>query len=547
MELPFLTRRGLIGTAGAAAAAAGAMLALHGSGNARRAAADPHMLVRGNSPEPDTLDPHLSSAAYENLVIGDMFLGLMTENAAGDPVPGAALGHEVSADGLVYRFHLRAHNWSDGVPVTAEDFAFSLRRAVDPKTAASFATFLYPIRNAQAINAGKLPPDRLGVRAIDERTLEIACDIEVPYIDELMMNSVTFPVPQHIVMRYGAGWTRPGRCVSNGPYMLTEWVPNDRIVLARNPHFYDAHKIAIERIRIDTGQDYSSALKRFRTGEIDIDSRVPATELPWIVANLGSALHQSPFLTTWYALFNTGRKPFDDLRVREALSLAIEREVIAERVMRVGPLPAYAFVPPKMPSYPGTAQIRFRNLPQEARLAKARALLGQAGFGADKPLAFDLHVKSDDDERRVAVALQAMWRDVGVSASIMALDAKDHYNALANQDFSVAWAAWYADFRDAKDFLMPFQSSADAGLNEGMYRNLAYDRLMDEADHTADPRARGNVLARAEQILLDDVALAPVCFDMSRSLVSPAVRGWVGNVLDIHRTRWLSLDRRAVA
>ena len=541
-----LSRRALIGV-GAAVAASGAALALRGSGGGRLPVLyDSRTFNRGNGGEPDTLDPQLASTLNEDNIIGDMFLGLLTEDAHGNPVPGAALGFTRSADGLAYTFALRDHVWSDGVPVTAHDFVYSYRRMLDPKTAAQYAALLYPIKNAEAVNGGKLAPDRLGVRARDDHTLEIEFTIEVPYANQLFMYFPTFAVPRHVVMRHGEDWLLPENVVTNGAYILREWVPNDHITLVKNPRFYDAKNVAIERITFYPTADYSAALKRFRAGEIDIQDGVPSQEIDWLKYNMPGVLRASPFMATRYIVFNSAVKPFDDLRVRTALSLAINREIITSRVMRGGERPAYAFVPPHMPGYSGKAQIRFRDMPMAARVEKARALLRAAGFGPGNRLSFDFNVYDTSDARLIAVALQAMWESVGADANILPSDMKNHYNLLLRRAFSVGWAGYIADYSDAKDFLFQCESSIH-DLNYGNYTNPRYDALLAQSDRERDPAARSRLLEAAEQMLLDDAAIAPVFNDVSRNLVSPAVLGWYGNDINTNRTRYLRLDRTRVA
>jgi oligopeptide transport system substrate-binding protein len=538
-----LSRRAVIGTGGAVAAIGAAYSALRLSEQHRIVSRyGPHTFNRGNGAEPDTLDPHHASTINEDNIIGDMFLGLTTEDAHGNPVPGAATGYTVSDDGLVYTFTLRDHVWSDGVPVTAHDFVFSFRRMLDPKTAAQYAVLLFPIRNAEAVNGGKLPVEDIGVRARGDHTLEVEFSVEAPYAKQFFMYFPTFAVPRHVVERHGERWLRPQNIVTNGAYVLKEWVPNDHILLVKNPRFYDQANVAIERVYYYPTADYSAALKRFRVGDIDIQNGVPSEEIDWIKRNMPSVLSANPFMSTRYTVFNMRTAPFNDLRVREALSLAIDREVIAKRVMRAGERPAYAFIPPNMPGYPGKAEIRFRTMPMPARLEKAKSLLREAGYGPRNPLTFDYNVYDTSDARLVSQALQAMWQAIGAQVGIVASDKKDHYNLLLRRAYSVAWAGYVADYCDAKDFLFQWQS-ASMEMNYAGYGNRKFDTLLARSDVERNPARRAQLLESAEQILLDDVVVAPLFNDVSRNLVSPAVVGWYGNDIDINRTRYLKLDR----
>ena len=537
-----LSRRTLVGAGGAAALAGGTALALRGSGFGPRPGVDNFTLRRGNNAEPDTLDPHLGSTTYEFCIVGEMFLGLMTENPAAEQIPGAAESWRVSDDGLTWTFHIREHRWSDGTPVTADDFVYSFRRVLDPETASQYGSVLYPIANAEAVNGHHVPLEALGVSALDSRTLEIRFGVEVPYAPQLLAQTCTYPVPSHVIAKHGEGWTRPGIAVGNGPYILKEWIPNDHVVLEKNPHFYDARNVKITRVIVYATPDYAAALTRFRAGELDINVDVPSQDIAWVRRNLPGTMRVAPYTLIDYLVFNMHAKPVDNIRVRTALSLAIDREMIATRIMGAGETPAWSFVPPHIPDYPYTAQLRFRNLSMQERRARAIALLAEAGYGLSNPLELDFNISSGTSARTVSVALQSMWKDIGANVRIVPRDEKDHYNLLIKKEFSVAWSAYVADYADARDFLMLGQSNAFP-LNDGGYSNPAFDSLLARADRTSDPRVRGVVLAEAEQIMLDDVAVAPVFFGVTRTLVAPAVRGWVDNAVNIHRARWLSLDR----
>ncbi len=542
-----VNRRILIG-AGAAAALAGTAFALRAGSNGARqmpASSDPFTIHRGNGAEPSTLDPHQASGGWENNVIGDMFMGLMTEDPDARAIPGAALDYTMSPDGLVYTFKLRPHKWSDGVPVSAHDFEFSFRRILDPQMAAQYAAILYPIKNAEAVNSGKMAVDQVGVHALDDETLQMEFHFQVPYIRELLTHYTTFAVPRHVVEKYGRDWVKAGNMVSNGPYVLKEWVPNDHVLLVRNPYFYDRENVALKNVYFYPTQDAAAALKRFRAGEFEVvfDS-VPPQSIAWLKRNMPRELKLTPYIETSYVQFNMTRKPIADLRVRRALAMAIDREIVTEKIMRANEKPAYALIPPGIPGYPGTAHFRFKSLSMAERIAKAKWLLDQAGYGPHNPLTFDFNIMNTTETKIVAVALQEMWKQAGVQARLIPSESQVHYDVLRKHDFSVGWAGWIADYRDPKDFLFLFQTST-TDLNYGLYSNPKFDSMMDASDYEHDPARRADLLGQAEQIMLDDVAIAPVNFGVSRDLVSQQVKGWVSNNVNINRTRYLSLDRSA--
>ncbi len=505
--------------------------------------ADGKTLNRGNGAEPDTLDPHKAQGQWEYNIIGDMFVGLMTEDASANAVPGAAESYGVSDDGLVYTFKLRDHDWSDGVAVTAHDFVYSFRRIADPKFAAQYVSILYPIRNMEAVNTGKLPVEALGVRAIDDRTLEIAFHFQVPYIAQLLTHFTSFAVPRHVVEKHGNAWMRPENIVVNGPYILKQWTPNEHIQLVKNPRFWDARKVRIETVNYYPTQDSEAALKRMRAGEFDlVTDSLPPQKIDWLRENMKNELRLWPFILSQYVQFNLRRKPFDDIRVREALSLAIDREVMCSKVERAGEQPSYSLIPPGMPGYPGAARMRFRALPMAARLEKAKALLAEAGYGPRNPLRFDYSMIMTTETKLISVALQEMWRRIGVHVRLVPSETQVHYAVLRKHDFDVAWAGWVADYRDPKNYLFLFQRATE-DMNYGGYDNPRFEALVARSDNTRDAGQRAQILQQAEQVLLDDTAIAPVYFGVTRDLVSPQVKGWISNNINVNRTRWLSLDR----
>ncbi|MBL8781018.1 MAG: peptide ABC transporter substrate-binding protein, partial [Alphaproteobacteria bacterium] len=254
------------------------------------------VLHRGNGSEPYSLDPHRTTGVWESHIIGDMLVGLYTEDAIGQPIFGAAENAVTSEDGLTWTFKIRPHTWSDGVPVSAEDFVFAYQRILDPKTAAQYANVLYAIKNAQKVNKGDLPVSALGVRAVDASTLVIELDHPAPYLPQLLTHHTATPLPRALVQKVGNDWTKPGTMVSNGPYLLTEWRPHDHVKLVKNPKFFDAATVKIDEVYFYPIEDDLAALKRYRAGELDTNERWPLTEHKWLRENIPNEARTSTVL-----------------------------------------------------------------------------------------------------------------------------------------------------------------------------------------------------------------------------------------------------------
>ena len=302
-----------------------------------------------NLAEPETLDPHKQSTATEMRIMRNLFEPLVVRDPKGNVAPGVAESWSVSVDGITYRFKLRANaRWSNGDPVTAADFVFSLRRLEDPKSNSKYADELYPIKNAEEVNTGKLDVTALGVAALDERTVEITLKAPTPYFLQLLTIEQAMPVHEKTV-RLGEDWVKPGKMVSNGAYVLDDWKPSSHIRLVKNPHFWDAAKVAIDTVTFDPTDNVATVLKRYRAGEFDIIyGNLPNDQLGWLKQNMPKELHTSPFSAIFYYSFNTTRAPFNDQKVRQALAMAINREVLVEKITLGDELPAYGFVPDGM-------------------------------------------------------------------------------------------------------------------------------------------------------------------------------------------------------
>jgi oligopeptide transport system substrate-binding protein len=525
-------------------AAALALAACQGAPQRAACPAGKVCLEYGNNAEPQTLDPQKASLVDEISVIGDLMMGLTTDAPDATPAPGAAERWETSADGLTWTFHLRDSRWSDGVPVTADDFVFGLRRTLDPKTASIYAYLLYVIKNGQAVNQGKAPLAALGVEAPDPRTVVIRLEHPAPYLPELTKHLSFFPAPRHVVELYGEAWVQPGRYVSNGPFQLAAWRLGDRIVAQKNPYFWDAARVCIDRIDYYPTPDVVTAERRVARGELDLNTRFQSNRYPRLQKTLPGVARTDVSLATAYLGFNTrDYAAFRDIRVRRALSEAIDREFITGKLMRAGQQPAYAFVPPITAHYVrDRPQLRWSGLPFAARQAQARALLAQAGYGPQRPLKLTLLTPNNSDTLLLMEAIQADWRAIGVEAQIRQNETGVAFAAYRNRAFQVGSMSWSGDFDDPVTFLGLLKSDTGA-QNYADFKDPAYDALLAQADQAADEGRRAEILARAEQRMLDEEGIAPLFFTVNRNLVSPRVTGWVANAPNFHRARWMCLKR----
>ena len=496
----------------------------------------------GNGSEPATLDPHKATGTWEDRIISDLTVGLTTDDAGGNAIPGMAERWTTSPDGKTWTFYLRDAVWSDGVPVTAEDFVFSLRRILDPKLASEYASLIYVIKNAQGVNEGKLAADQLGVRALSPKVLEITLEHPAPYLTELAKHQTMLPVPKHVVEKWGDAWTQPANYISNGPYMLKSWTLGDHVNVVKNPRFYDAKNVCIDQINFYPTNDAIGAERRVRRGELDMNADIQSNRIAFLRERMPDYVHTSTYLGVAYLAFNTAVPAFKDKRVRLALNMSIDREFITGKLLRGGQSPAYTFVPPGVANTTPTVPPAWSTWTLEKRQAEARRLLAQAGYGPGNPLKIEIKHRNSPDPMLFMPAIQADWKEVGVETALMQNETQIAYAAYRSRDFQVADAAWSADYNDAMSFLY-LQQSTTGSQNYGDYRNPVFDDLLARADNEPDAMVRAGYLARAESIMLDDVAVAPIFFYVNKNLVSPKITGWKDNLTDKHRSRFLCMPR----
>ena len=488
----------------------------------------------GNGGEPLTLDPHRYNLNLEEKILSDLFEGLTAHDAAGRIVPAAAERWTTSKDGLLWTFHLRKDaRWSDGEPVTADDFVFGMRRLLAPATAASLAFFLYAIDGARQVNAGEAPPETLGVRAVDVHTLTIRLAKPFPFLAERLIYPTGFPAPRHVVEKLGDDWVKPDNMVSNGPFTLAEWKPQGHVRLERNPHFRAASDVQLDAVRYFPTADRNAAYNRYRSGELDIIGDFPPGELDWLRTEMRTHLHVSPLLSIMYLVFNVTQSPFDDARVREALALAVDRAIITERVLKSGEIASASFVPPMVPDYTSAVA---ENGPDPAR---AKALLAAAGFDADNPLTVTLRYIAGPDNKKVHVAIAAMWRAVGVQATLHHAELNAHFGALRQGEFQVAQAGWFGE--NNPEHYLELLTSAAGDVNYGGFADAATDSLMGQAKDTVGLTERLRLLQRVEATGLGLHPVVPLYAVTVRSLVSPTVTGWQANPRNVHPARYLGI------
>lgn len=495
-----------------------------------------------NQGEPLSLDPHKANSSWENNILGNMFIGLTTEDEHARPVPGMAERWEISDDGLTWTFYLRRAQWSDGEACDAHDFEFAFKRILDPASMAEYAAILYPIKNAQGVNEGHMPVDRVGVTAVDDLTLEIKLENPAAYLPALLKHYTAFPVPKHKVRQFGDDWVKPENIAVNGPFILKKWWSNYIVHLGRNHRFWDDSNVEFEELYFYPGNDVNAAARRVMSHECGWSTRFPSNQVDQLRAALPGYVHIAPFLTCNYFSINMLKPQFRDVRVRQALCMAYDRDFVASHIYKTGEKAAYSFVPPGIANYPGGPKYRWADTPIAQRREEAQRLLRAAGYGPNNPLRFEFSHRNTSDNPRVAVVAQWSWRQIApwVIVELRGMEAQVQYANLRARNYDVGDGSWVADFNDAKNYLYLFETRTGP-QNYCNYSNPAYDQLVAATDAEADTTRRGEMMARAEQMILDDAALCTSVFLNSTNLVHPDLTGYADNLEDIHRARWFGI------
>jgi oligopeptide transport system substrate-binding protein len=499
--------------------------------------AEAQTLNRGLAGEPSSLDPGAAADNFSFQVLQDLYEGLTAESPKGEVLPAAASSWTVDTTGTEYTFHIRGDaRWSNGQPVRAEEFVRAWQRVVDPKSGSAVSDDLRLIRNAAAIIAGKLPPSALGAQALSDSILIVNLERPAPYLPQLFTHSSTFPTYSETSARSHTA----GDWISNGPYVLSKWLPGTRIELTKNPQYWDQMSVHVPRVNYQITPDQNVQLAQYRAGQLDMTDIVPPNSIPWIRGEHAQELVVAPFLATAYFGLNlSGSLLSSNLRLRKALAMAIDRHRIAT-AQGFGQPPAYGFVPPGTWNYEPQSW-DWATLVDSTRVAQARLLFTQAGFSSGNRPHLRLLINSNTVIKQTAILVASMWKEtLGIETEIV----EEEYRVfLQTRHDKARWdvvrLGWIADFNDATNFLDTFRTNSPN--NDSGYANRGFDALLDEAAATASPQERRELLEKAELVMLNDYPIVPLYFFVSKRLVKPYVRGVQPNPLDRLASRSLIL------
>jgi len=506
--------------------------------------AEQQQIVRHIKDEPASLDPLKAVGLPEIQVIRDLFEGLTNQDAQGKIVPGVAQSWS-SSDNKTWVFTLRNNaRWSNGEPVTAQDFVYSWQRLVDPKNSSGSAGFagLSGIENAAAITKGEMTPDKLGVTAQSKTQLKVTLDRPVPWFPALVANVALFPVPQKVIAQQGDSWTVPGKLVGNGAYQLSERVVNEKIVLTRNPHYWDDAHSVLTKVTFVPINEESSATKRYRANDIDITESFPKNMYALLKKTLPGEVYTPDQLGTYYYAFNTQKGPTADVRVRKALSWSIDRNVIADKVLGTGEKPAWHFTP--------VVTAGFKPLPtfmqqhdQNALNAQAKSLLAAAGYGPGKPLKLKLLYNTSESHQKIAIAVASMWKkNLGVDVTLENQEWKTYIDSRNSGNFDVIRASWVGDYNEPSTFLNLLTSGNSSNI--ARFNNADYDAVVAKASRETSEQARNSDYNRAEQILAEQAPIAPIYQYTNGRLIKPWVKGYpITNPEDVAYSRELWIEK----
>ena len=495
------------------------------------------VLVRHIKDEPASLDPAKAVGLPEIQVIRDLFEGLVNQNEKGELVPGVATKWQ-SNDNRIWTFTLRNDaKWSDGTPVTAQDFVYSWQRLVDPQTTSPFAWFaaLAGISNAQNIIDGKATPDKLGVTAVDAHTLRVQLDQPLPWFANLTASFAFYPVQKANVAQ-GAEWTKPGKLIGNGAYVLKDRVVNEKLVAVPNVHYWDNVHTVIQQVTFVPINQESAATKRYLADDIDITESFPKNLYQKLMKDIPGEVYTPPQLGTYYYAFNTQKGPTADPRVRLALSMTIDRQLMADKVLGTGEKPAWHFTPDVTAGFKASPS-PFAAMSQEERNAQAKTLLQAAGYGPQRPLDLTLLYNTSETHQKIAIAVASMWKkNLGVDVKLQNQEWKTYIDSRNTGNFDVIRASWVGDYNEPSTFLSLLTSSHSGNISR--FKDPAYDKVLSQAAQETTTEARNADYNEAEKIIAEKAPIAPIYQYSNGRLIKPWLKGYpINNPEDVAYTR----------
>ena len=476
-----------------------------------------------------TADPQMVEDVSGSYFVRDLFEGLMNQDADGNLIPGVATGYSTSDDKKIYTFILRDNaRWSDGNPVTAHDFVYAWRRLADPATASPYSWFadIMALENVGAVMSGESPPEALGIRALDNHTLEVRLTASLPYFAAMTTHASTFPSPQWTVRTFGDNWTKPGNIVGNGAYVLTEHIPNETATRERNTMYWNNDATIIDKVVTLVINDENTDFTRWEAGETD-KGAVPSGQYPRLKAEYPDEAISFPRLCTYYMTFNlspSGPEAFKDVRVRQALSYALDRSVVTDKILQGGQIQAFTFTPGATAGFEVPA-VAFGQMSQDQRNVNAKLLMAAAGYGPDNPLKFEYMYNTSEGHKKIAIGAQQMWKEtLGAEATLANQEWKTFLKTRGGQNFDVARGGWCGDYNEASTFLDLM--TTPSGYNDGKFSNAEVDELMTSARTMSDATSN---YTRVEEIMANEMPIIPVYHYTGVFMLRNNLKGWPFN------------------
>ncbi|KAB8032072.1 peptide ABC transporter substrate-binding protein [Fluviispira multicolorata] len=499
----------------------------------------------GVGSEAPSLDPQKMQDNVSSRIGEDLFEGLVSTNDAGELVPGVAEKWDVSGDGLTYTFHLRNNaKFSDGSPITAEDVVFSFQRIVDPKTGSTYSDFINMVKNSNEINEGKLKPESLGIKALDKKTIQINLSRTTPFFLKLVAFHTCLIVKKENVEKYGDKFTHPGNLVTSGAYSLKYWKVGDKITAVRNSHYWDNSKTVINTVNYFPISDLNTEYQMYQTGQLDFTYEFPADKYQMLKKTLGKEVQTNPYLSIYYFDFNNKKPPFkDNLKLRQALSMAIDRKVITEKITGRGEVPSYDVVAWGTSDYKQNAP-DWVKWPREKQVAEAKRLYKEAGYSQENPVKFNILYNTNLQHKKIYTAIASMWtKTLGAQVTLENKEWKVFIQDRLDGNFQVARDGWIADYNDASSFTDMFQTKYKQ--NNSKYANKKYDALIVEAANEMNLRKRAEILQKASAIMMNDYPAVPLFTYVTTHLVKPYVGGYTGlNSQDKQKSQYFYITNR---